>query len=84
MQRKKGLDIRVKQQLRRPAIFCDLINGGLFCGEQRLHPVIFLTFYHGEEPWEGGSSLHDILKFPEGLEDMKQFCPDFRMNLIHA
>ena len=186
MQREKGLDIRVKQQLRKPVIFCDLIHGGLFCGEQRLHPemlqrmpeilnyseeqtereyrsyeripdvvyaagagegylvlmdenqnctdyamplrnmfdtaiaymqqkktiekahkeakdlktggeylsgfakqdrlhpVIFLTFYHGEEPWKGGSSLHDILKFPEGLEDMKQFCPDFRMNLIHA
>ena len=38
MQREKGLDIRVKQQLRKPVIFCDLINGGLFCGEQRLHP----------------------------------------------
>ena len=186
LQKRKGINVKGKQLLRRPAFFCDLINGGLFQGRQRicpamlqgmpevlgfsrrgpgkteinleripdviyaagteedfllllnenqtqtdytmplrnlvdtalsymqqkekieklhrerkdlktgseylsgftkqdrLHPVICVTFYHGETPWDGGTSLHDILQFPEGYEDMRELCPDFPMNLIHA
>lgn len=50
----------------------------------RLHPVVCITFYHGEKPWDGAESLFGLLRFPEGYEDMKQFCNDFRMNLVHA
>lgn len=186
MQKKKGRNVKGKQLLRRPAVFCDLLNGGLFQGRQlirpdmlrgrpevlgysgrakgtkdisleripdmiyaagteedylllmdenqtqtdytmplrnmldtalaymqqkeqitqvhrekqdlrtgkeylsgfakqdRLHPVICITFYHGETPWDGGTRLHDILQFPEGYEEMRALCPDFPMNLIHA
>ena len=186
VQKKKGMNVKGKQLLRKPAFFCDLINGGLFNGRQRilphmlrgmpevlgyssddrgkkqvhleripdviyaagneedylllmdenqqqtdfsmplrnmlntalaymqqkkqieelhrqrhdlksgseylsgfaeqdrLHPVICIIFYHGEIPWEGGTSLYDILRFPAGFDDMKRLCPDFPMNLIHA
>ena len=26
----------------------------------RLRPVICITFYHGEEPWDGPESLHGM------------------------
>ena len=55
-----------------------------FAKQDRLHPAICITFYHGETPWDGGTRLHDILQFPEGYEDMRALCPDFPMNLIHA
>lgn len=38
MQKKKGMNVKGKQLLRKPAFFCDLINGGLFNGRQRILP----------------------------------------------
>lgn len=31
--------------------------------EDRLHPVITLIVYWGEDKWQGAKSLHDILDF---------------------
>ena len=38
MQKKKGMNVKGRQLLRKPAFFCDLINGGLFNGRQRILP----------------------------------------------
>lgn len=38
VQKKKGMNVKGKQLLRKPAFFCDLINGGLFNGRQRILP----------------------------------------------
>lgn len=48
----------------------------------RLSPVCCIVFYHGEKPWEGPTRLHELIEFPPGLEELKEFCPDFRINLI--
>ncbi|MDO4333301.1 MAG: Rpn family recombination-promoting nuclease/putative transposase [Eubacteriales bacterium] len=50
--------------------------------EDKLSPVCCIVFYHGEKPWEGPTRLHDMIEFPKGLERLREFCPDFKINLI--
>lgn len=45
----------------------------------RLHPVITLCVYYGEEEWDGPHNLLEMLKIPEDLEGL---VSDYRMNLI--
>lgn len=45
----------------------------------RLHPVISLCVYYGEEKWDGPFSLKDMLAVPEDLEPL---VSDYKMNLI--
>ena len=45
----------------------------------RLHPVISLCVYYGEDPWDGPLCLTDMLEIPERV------CPmvsDYKMNLL--
>lgn len=95
MQREKGLDIRVKQQLRKPVIFCDLINGGLFCGEQRLHPemlqrmpeILNYSEEQTEREYRSYERIPDVVYAAgagEGylvLMDENQNCTDYAMPL---
>ena len=39
-----------------------------FRKEDRLHPMVTLCVYYGEEPWDGPFSLTDMLKIPDWLK----------------
>ena len=45
----------------------------------RLHPVITLCVYYGEEEWDGPHNLLEMLEIPEDLEGL---VSDYKMNLI--
>ena len=45
----------------------------------RLHPVITLCVYYGEEEWDGPNNLLEMLEIPKELESL---VSDYRMNLI--
>lgn len=45
----------------------------------RLHPVISLCVYYGEDPWDGPFCLVDMLEVPEKI---KPLVADYKMNLI--
>lgn len=44
-------------------------------------PVITVVVYYGEKPWDGATSLHEMLNIPE---KMKAFVNDYRMKLVEA
>ena len=45
----------------------------------RLHPVISLCVYYGEDPWDGPFCLVDMLEVPDKI---KPLVADYKMNLI--
>ena len=45
----------------------------------RLHPVISLCVYYGENPWDGPLSLTDMLEIPNKIRPL---VSDYKMNLI--
>ena len=47
----------------------------------RLHPVISLCVYYGEQEWDGPFCLNDMLEIPEHL---KSLVSDYKMNLIQV
>lgn len=49
--------------------------------DDKFIPVITLTVYYGEKPWDGATSLHGMLNIPEG---MRKFVNDYKMPLVEA
>lgn len=52
----------------------------------RLHPVITLVVYWGEEPWCGATSMHDILDFgtdPVLAQEMKRLVPEYPLHFLN-
>ncbi|MED9967503.1 MAG: Rpn family recombination-promoting nuclease/putative transposase [Blautia sp.] len=49
--------------------------------EDRLHPVVTICVYYGEDPWDGPGCLTDMLKIPEQLRGI---VSDYKMNLIQV
>ena len=47
----------------------------------RLHPVITLCVYYGEEEWDGPHNLLEMLEIPKDLEGL---VSDYKMNLIQV
>ena len=47
----------------------------------RLHPVVTLCVYYGEEEWDGPHNLLEMLEIPEDLESL---VSDYKMNLIQV
>jgi len=45
----------------------------------RLHPVVSLCVYYGENEWDGPFCLSDMLEIPEKLNP---FISDYKMNLL--
>lgn len=45
----------------------------------RLHPVITICVYYGEEEWDGPKCLADMLKIPDKMEAL---VSDYKMNLL--
>lgn len=53
--------------------------------DQKLAPVITLVLYYGKDEWVTPKSLHDMLEFPEGMEDsIKPYVADYPINLIQV
>ena len=45
----------------------------------RLHPVIGLCIYYGEEEWDSPTNLVDMIQV---TEDLKPMVSDYKMNLL--
>ena len=52
-----------------------------FRKEDRLHPVVTIVIYYGEDPWDGPDSLVDMLSIPKELEGL---VSNYRMNLLEV
>ena len=50
--------------------------------DDKLIPVITFVCYYGDEEWDTHLSLKEILKFPEGWEEIEQYVNDEKINLI--
>lgn len=48
--------------------------------EDRIHPIITMVVYYGEEPWDGPKSLHDM--FVQSSEEVLKLVPDYPINLV--
>lgn len=49
--------------------------------EDRLHPMISICVYYGEDDWDGPLSLIDMLNIPE---ELKPIVADYKMNLVQV
>lgn len=57
----------------------------------RLHPVVTLVVYWGEEEWQGAQSLHDMLDFGVGNDAdsvemaamLKQYAADYPIHILN-
>lgn len=52
----------------------------------RLHPVITLVVYWGEAPWQGATSMHDILDFgthPVLAQELKRLVPEYPLHFLN-
>ena len=45
----------------------------------RLHPIVTICIYYGEDEWDGPRSLIDMLDIPEEFESL---ISDYKFNLI--
>ena len=53
-----------------------------FRKSDRLHPVITIILYYGEEKWDGSSDLHGILDFQDIPEQIRQYVQNYRIHVI--
>ena len=51
---------------------------------EKLNPVTTIVFYHGEEPYDGCTDLHDMLELDKENKTYKRLVADYHMNLIRA
>lgn len=47
----------------------------------KIKPIFTLVIYYGEEPWNGPSTLHDMMNISDSL---KPFINDYRLKLVQA
>lgn len=53
--------------------------------DQKLAPVVTLVLYYGKDEWKTPRCLHDMLEFPEEIEEcVKPLVADYPMNLIRV
>ena len=52
--------------------------------DEKLNPVTTIVFYHGEEPYDGCTDLHDMLELDKENKTYKRLVADYHMNLIRA
>lgn len=53
-----------------------------FRKDSRMYPTVTFILYFGVEPWDGPTSLHEMLELNGIPEDMRRMIPDYKMNLI--
>ena len=51
-----------------------------FYKADKLRPVITLVLHFGADPWDGATSLPEMMDFP--LEEMRTFIQDYKIHLI--
>ena len=57
--------------------------------DEKLNPVTTIVFYHGENPYDGCTNLHDMLELKEENKTCqrivyKRFIADYHVNLVKA
>lgn len=50
--------------------------------DDKLNPVITIVFYHGEEPYDGCTSLQDMLELDKENQTYKRLVSDYNVNLV--
>ena len=50
--------------------------------DEKLYPVTTIVFYHGEDPYDGCTSLHDMLELNKENQTYKRFIADYHINLV--
>ena len=81
---KKQYDERARKYRNDPEIKRTLEDDELLSGMKRtdrLIPVITLVVYYGERPWDGATSLHELLTVDE---ELAPFVNDYKMLLVEA
>ena len=53
-----------------------------FRESDRLHPMITIILYYGEEEWDGSRDLHGILDFQDIPEQIRQYVQNYRIHVI--
>ena len=56
----------------------EFISG--FHKSDKLRPVITLVVHFGADPWDGATSLHEMMDLPR--EEMRAFIQDYKIHLI--
>ena len=52
---------------------------------QKLSPVLTGVLYYGRRKWKSPLCLHDMLQFPEGMEEaLKPYVADYPINLVQV
>lgn len=60
----------------------NMLNDSLvYLKEYRLHPIISLCIYYGEDEWDGPLCLIDMLEIPD---ELKLMISDYKLNLIQV
>lgn len=65
-------------------------TGGLTEGEylygfkknSKVHPVITFILYSGEKPWDGATSLHELIDFTDVPEGLKGMVQDYKIHVF--
>lgn len=79
LQQKKMISSRYKEekaQLRPDEYLSE------FSGDDRLQPVITLILYCGERPWDGATSLKEMLDLSRLPEEMKEYVADYPIHIL--
>lgn len=50
--------------------------------EDRFCPVLTLVVYYGEAPYDGATSLHELLEWKEETKEMKKYISDYHINVF--
>lgn len=81
---KKQYDEKARKYRNDPELKQTLEDDELLSGMKRtdrLIPVITLVVYYGEHPWDGATSLHEMLTIDE---ELTPFINDYKMLLVEA
>ncbi len=54
-----------------------------FRKDDKLHPIVTFVLYADTKPWDGATSLHELLDFENIPDILKDKVSDYKMNLIN-
>ena len=53
--------------------------------KQKLAPIVTGVLYFGEKSWTYPRTLHEMIQFPEGMEDiLKKYVADYPVNIVQV
>ena len=80
-----GYEKQWKEKSRQHREKGDLKGAGFLSGfgkDVRLHPIITIVVYFGEEEWDGPRSLKEMLDLSECPADLAEFISDYPIHLL--